>query len=248
MAQKSRRVGLIWKFTGTIVGTITIFGVIVMGVVYDRTGRALREGLNEQASTVATNLSDTAAGYVVLQNALQLDALVTKYARLKGVAYAFIEDRSGKVIAHSFGTFPAKLQEPPSSKDLRKAHRREVRFEGRAVYETRHPILEGQLGAAHVGFWGDLVENEIRHTISTLMELIAVVLLAGVVLLVLLIRKMTQPILRLAQIADKIALGDLKTSVNIESHDEIGDLAHSLELTRLSLKLAMSQPGHGSKE
>jgi HAMP domain-containing protein len=47
----------------------------------------------------------------------------------------------------------------------------------------------------------------------------------------------------LRHVADSMSRGDLDTpvSVGIESHDEIGDLARSLERMRSSLKAAMSR-------
>lgn len=239
MAQESRGVGLMWKITGAFVGMTTLFGLLVVSIVYELTGRALRDRLDQQASVIATNLSDAAAGHVVVKDLLQLDALVTKYARLEGVAYAFIEDGKGKIVAHSLGTFPEELREPSASDALREAHRRELNFQGKAVYETRMPILEGQLGAAHVGIWGEAVEREIQRTLLPLIGIIAIALFASGVLSVLLARRFVRPILRLTQVADKISLGDLETPVGIESRDEIGELACSLERMRSSLKAAM---------
>jgi HAMP domain-containing protein len=50
----------------------------------------------------------------------------------------------------------------------------------------------------------------------------------------------------LKELADKVSMGDLETSVAIESNDEIGDLAHSLERMRASLKAAMGRLSRAS--
>jgi HAMP domain-containing protein len=110
---------------------------------------------------------------------------------------------------------------------------------GKAVYETRVPILGGQAGTAHIGVWGDGVEGEIRRALLPLAGIIVALLLAGVALSALLARGILRPILRLTQVADKISKGDLETPVGVETRDEIGDLARSLGRMRASLKAAM---------
>jgi hypothetical protein len=41
---------------------------------------------------------------------LELDALIAKYGRLDGVAYAYIQDPKGEIIASSLQPFPAELK------------------------------------------------------------------------------------------------------------------------------------------
>ncbi len=239
MDQESRGFSLRWRIIGGFVGLISLLGLLIIGIVYELTGRVLRGQLNQQASAIAINLSDGAAGFVLEKNVLRLDALVTKYALLKGVAYTFIEDGKGKIIAHSLRTFPPQLRKRLTLDERRQAGRRTLYFQGKTVYETRVPILEGQVGAAHVGFWGDAVEQEIYHALLPIVKLMIAVLLAGVVLSAILARGIIRPIRRLTDIAGNMSTGDLETPVRINSRGEIGELARSLERMRSSLKAAM---------
>ncbi len=238
-------IGLRWKITGTFVGVIALLGLLVVGIVNQLMSQALRSQIDQRALVIATNLSDVAAGHVVGRNLLALHALLTKYALLEGVAYTFIEDAKGEVVGHSLGTFPPELREPLSADGRRQAYRREVKFRGKVVYETRVPMLGGQVGVVHVGIWGNVVEEEVRRALVPLVGLISMVLLAGVLLSVLLARGITGPILRLSHIAERISKGDLETVVGIESGDEIGELASSLERMRTSLKAAMARLSRG---
>lgn len=239
MDQESRGVGLRWRIIGGFVGLISLLGLVVVGIVYELTGRILRGQLNQQASVIAINLSDGAAGFVLEKNVLRLDVLITKYSLLKGVAYTFIEDRKGKIVAHSLRTFPPQLRKQLTLDERRQIGRRTLNFQGKTVYETRVPILEGQVGAAHVGIWGDAVEQEIYRALLPIVELIIAVLLAGVVLSAILARGIIRPIRRLTDIAGNMSTGDLDTPVRIKSRGEIGELARSLERMRASLKAAM---------
>jgi LysM repeat protein len=151
-------------------------------------------------------LSDAAAGHIMRRNALELHALVTKYALLEGVAYAFIQDGKENIVAQSLGAFPSELRESLSADVRRQAHRRELRLRGKAVYETRVPILGGQAGTAHIGIWADGVEEQIRRALLPLIAIILTLLAAGMAFSILLARGIIRPILRLTQVADKISV------------------------------------------
>jgi HAMP domain-containing protein len=237
-----RDFSLEWKLMGIVATTLLVFGVLFGAIVNQLMGRALRAQIDQRALVMATNLSDAGAGHVMARNTLELHVLVTKYARLTGAAYAFIEDGNGQVIAHSLGSFPPELRESLTIDDRRQVSRRVVRLpgsEGKRVYETRAPILEGQMGAAHIGLWGDGVATEIYSVLFPIFGLITILLVAGVSVAVFLARGVIRPIRWLTEMAAKISRGDLETAVQIDSRDEIGELARSLERMRASLKAAI---------
>jgi HAMP domain-containing protein len=102
--------------------------------------------------------------------------------------------------------------------------------------------LEGQVGSAHVGFWADAVEREVKSSLYRFLGIIAIVPFVGTLLSFLLAHWIVRPIVGLTEVADKVTKGDLDTAISekcVESRDEIGDLARSLERMRSSLKAAM---------
>ena len=235
-----------WKLTIGFAALITLLGLFIIGVVYQLTSDALRDQLDQRALAIATNLSDAASANVVSKNVLELYALVRKYALLQGVEYAFIEDGKSEVIAHPLGTFPLELKETVSPENRLHMQRRALRLEGRIVYETSVPILGGQVGTAHLGIRGDFVEEEIRRAVVPIIEVVAGVVLGGILISSALVAVMTRPIRRLAQVADGMSKGDLETPVILgASRGEIGELARSLERLRSSLKAAMSRFSNG---
>ena len=238
---------LTWKLTIGLAALITLLGLFIISIVYQLTSDALRDQLDQRALAIATNLSDAASANVVRKNVLELYGLVRKYALLQGVEYAFIEDGKGEVIAHTLGTFPPELKETVSPEGRLHMQRRALRLEGKMVYETSVPILGGQVGAAHLGMGGDFVEGEIRRAVLPIIEIVAGVFLGGILISSALVAVMTRPIRRLGHMADTMSKGDLDTpvSIGIESRDEIGDLARSLERLRSSLKAAMSRFSDG---
>jgi len=246
MDQESRRVGLKWKIGGIYTGVMLVLGAFVIGAVYQLTQSTLRDQLDRRALAIATNFSDATAGYIAGRNLLALHALARKYTLLDGVAYAFVQDREGEIVAHTFGTFPQELRQELSVGAKRQVHRRELLLADATVYETAVPVLEGQLGIVHVGFWADAVQKEIRRSLVPVIGIVAIVPFVGALLSFLLAHWIVRPIVGLTQIADKVTMGDLETSVGgecVTSRDEIGDLARSLERMRSSLKAAMMRLG-----
>jgi HAMP domain-containing protein len=246
MDQESRRVSLKWKIGGTFAGVMLLLGLFVTVAVYQLTKNALRDQLDQRVLLLANTLSDAAAGYIVGGHLLALHALARKYTLLDGVAFAFIENSKGEVIVHTLGAFPPELQQGLPITGQRQTYRRELSLSGRAVYTTGVPILEGQLGTVHVGFWVDAVEKEIQRILLPLVGIMAIVPLIGALISFLLAHWIVRPIVGLTEIADKVTMGDLETSVSgkcVRSRDEIGDLARSLERMRSSLKAAMLRLG-----
>ena len=230
-----QRGGLRWKISTTFSGLILILGLLVIGIVYYFTGNALQKQVDLRSVAIATNLSDAAAGFVSRKSTLELDALVAKYGRLDGVAYAFIQDPRGEVLASSLQPFPVELKDAGGTA----ASSRVTRARGKSVYETRAPLLDGQLGIVRVGLWAETVQNDMRSTLLPIIGLIAACLALGVVLSIMLASKTIRPILDLKAIADDISRGRLDTSVSIQTNDEVGELGRSLERMRASLKAAM---------
>lgn len=179
---------------------IPVCGIVFVIVLNQLMSRALRIQMDESAAIMATNLSDAAAGYIASKEALQLKTTVTKYARLSRVAYAFVKDREGKVIAHSLAAFAPELQEDLTSDQRRNPNRRELKLQGKSVYETREPILDGQLGTAHIGIWADAVEREIDQTLFMFVWPITLGLLAFVTLAVFLARPLIRSVRRLIEL------------------------------------------------
>ncbi len=235
----SRRIGLTMKIVGTLAGVIVVFALLVIGVVYHLTVRALRAQVDQRALTIATIMSDAAAGHVIARNALELNSVVAKSALLEGVAYAYIQDNKGEVLAQSPAALPPEVREPVAEEGRRQPAQQELTLRGKTVYETRVPILGGQVGTAHVAIWGDGVQEQIRRALLPLIGIIIALTAAGGMLSILLARCIIRPILRLTHVADRISLGDLDMPIGVEASDEIGDLAKSLGRMRASLKAAM---------
>jgi len=232
---KPPRGGLRWKLTYTFSGLILLLGLLVIGIVYHFTNNALQKQVDLRAAAIATNLADAATGLVSRKSTLELDALIAKYGRLDGVAYAFVQDPKGEILGSSVRPFPTELKDSGAAV----AMSRLTSLRGKEVYETRAAMLDGQLGSARVGLWAETVQEDMRSTLLPIIGLIGASIALSIALSVMLASKTIRPILDLKAIADDISRGRLDTSVPIQSNDEIGELGRSLERMRASLRAAM---------
>jgi len=230
-----QRGGLRWKISATFSGLILVLGLLVIGIVYYFTSTALQKQVDLRSAAIATNLADAAAGLVSRKSTLELDALVAKYGRLDGVAYAFVQDPKGEILVSSMQPFPVELKDAGG----RAGSSQMTRVRGKTVYETRSPLLDGQLGAVRVGLWAETIQDDVRATLLPIIGLIVGCLVLSIALSIMLAGKMIRPILDLKAIADDISRGRLDTTVTIQSNDEVGELGRSLERMRASLKAAM---------
>jgi len=235
----SQKGGLKRKMVTSFSGLILILGILVSAIVYFLTGNALRKQVDLRAAAIATNLSDAAAGIVSRKSTLESDALVAKYGRLEGVAYAYIQDPKGGIIASSVQPFPSEIKDSSAITNRQLSSSRVSNLRGRPVLETQAPVLDGQLGNAHVGLWADEVQRDVNATVFQIVALVALCLVLGMLVAAMLAGRTTRPILELKSIADHISRGQLDTVIAFHSNDEIGDLASSLERMRASLKAAM---------
>lgn len=148
---------------------------------------------------------------------------------------------NGRVVAHTFmeqisdldlSSSPVVKAVLSGQKGLMKGYIDEL---GRKVVGSYVPIWE--LG------WGIITQRpltDIRAEVEQLSNIIYIATIISVLLAILvgwvMSRKISKPIILLANASEKVAQGDLSTSVNIKSSNEIGVLAYSFNQMIVSLR------------
>jgi sensor histidine kinase regulating citrate/malate metabolism len=177
-----------------------VLAVVFVLIVNQLMARVLRTQMDESAVIMTTNLSDAAASYLASKDMLRLRTTVTKYARLSRVAYVFVRDRDGEVIAHSAATFSPELQQGVTFGQDSQVSRRELTLEGRSIYETRAPILDGQLGSAYIGISADAVDREIYQALFMFVWPMTFGIFAAVIVVVILAQPSIRALRRLIEL------------------------------------------------
>jgi sensor histidine kinase regulating citrate/malate metabolism len=189
-----QQISLRWKIM------MLVLAIVFVVIVNQLMARVLRTQMDESAVIITTNLSDAAASYLASKDLLRLRTTVTKYARLSRVAYVFVRDREGEVIAHSSATFSQELQQAFTFAQDSQVSRRELTFEGKPIYETRAPILDGQLGSAYIGISADAVDREIYRALFMFVWPMTFGIFAAVIVVVILAQPSNRALRRLIEL------------------------------------------------
>jgi HAMP domain-containing protein len=194
----------------------------------------------QRARIVALNVSDGAPGYLLKNNASGLRDLLRKHADRPELAYILVENRAGKIFAHSFAVLPEEIRSRPPLVDHRGESQRTLSLDDAVVYEIAVPVLEGRDGTVRVGIWREYIDGEINETVIPLLRLLAFVMGGGILAAVFLAWRINRPIFRLVAAAQAISRGDLDTpSPHVGDASEFGELSRAVERMRSSVKAAL---------
>lgn len=100
---------------------------------------------------------------------------------------------------------------------------------GEKMWDISAPVfVQGKhWGAFRIGFSMEKTEKKIAQLTTQIIVSMLVMLLVASITIYLIVRKYTQPLLRLTEVARRIADGNLDEEVPVESNDEIGTLAEA---------------------
>jgi HAMP domain-containing protein len=230
--------GVTGKMVVSFAAIAALFGLGAAGIVYYFSFGVFETQINKRADVIAMNLTAAVAQQVAEKDLPALHVGLLKHAAQGDVAYIYVEDEQGNVLSRSVEDFPAPeagLILQPSSKFT---HWTPILYKGYPVYETRAGIADGKLGILHLGIWKDAVQREILNTLWPVAMLILVIVIIAIMTFSVAVRRINQPLLQLAQSANRISEGELDCSARVKVRDEIGALAIAIERIRASLTAA----------
>ncbi len=218
------------KILGIVLSLMLLLGLGVTFQVRVLLERTLRDRLEEQSLSIAHDLSARATDLILINDVYGLHRLLhDTLANHSDVRYAFIVDRDGRVIAHTFGEgFPAGLREANGCA-VDCTHHNTVALtttEGR-IWDTAVPIFEGRAGTARVGLSEDSLWRAVTAVTAQLLLTTALVAAVGIVAASALTWILTRPIRALVDATRAVGQGDLSQRVERWADDEIGELAEA---------------------
>jgi HAMP domain-containing protein len=231
--------GLGGKMILTFTTIIAAFGLLTVAVVYSKLSTALTGQAIQRARVLGQNVSDSTPAFLLKKDAKGMRELLRKFANRPGVAYVFVADRSGNIFAHSFAVLPQEIQNVERPTSVKSDKPLTLRLGAEQVYEVSAPVVEGQ-NVVRVALWKGDVDREISMTVVPLVKLIGLIVLAGILMAIFLVWRITRPILRLIRTARRISHGELDVpSLDISDATEFGELSRALERMRSSVKAAL---------
>jgi serine phosphatase RsbU (regulator of sigma subunit) len=246
-----RGLGLSVKFSLAIILLIGVIMTSVTWVVQDRVREVLLSQMRSKGMTVARGLAGNAGEALAAADRLVLAELVDKVVRQEpGIRLAALVDTQNRVLAHT--DFRQEGKPYGNAGFAGRSMAGEVMepydLGGEPCLDFTVPIrLEDKgatvvkwLGSAHVVYLLSPLREAIRRTLTSLL----IIALAGLVLAtgvtILLVHRITRPVLRLARAAEAVGQGDLDNKVDIRSRDELGQLAATFNQMTAHLKQAQA--------
>ncbi|MCX8062208.1 MAG: hypothetical protein N3D16_06470, partial [Anaerolineales bacterium] len=141
------------KILGIVLGLVILLGLGITVQVRQVLTRTMTAQLAEQSVSVARDLAARSTDLILLNDLFALHRLLQETkANNHNVAYAFLLDSQGQVLASTYGeTFPVDLITANPIEPT--AHHRTLVLATNQgyVWDTAVPIMEGQVGVARVG-------------------------------------------------------------------------------------------------
>ncbi|NET59045.1 MAG: HAMP domain-containing protein, partial [Symploca sp. SIO2E6] len=216
----------------TLMGEIFLFAVIAAttSVV---SGWNLHKHLTEEFKTkgiaIVNSIANSSVEILLNRDASTLQSIIDQFFDIKGVAYVYIIDEHGEIIAHTF--VPAIPEEI-----LKHTYETGVQLEDILINDLTiaeqgefidicAPILAGIAGYVHVGMDKGIIADHRNSAIGNQISVVLVIFLISVFIAHIRVNQISQPLNQLTEYAQKLAANNFNAQVKIQSQDEIGLLA-----------------------
>lgn len=179
--------------------------------------------------TIAMSIAKASQEVLLSGNAAIVQASIDSYLGIEGVAYVYVVNSREEIIAHTFvPSLPAQLH-------LHQYHKyestvRDIFVDGiGAVIDVEMPVLVGFAGHVHVGMDRGLLDSYFWKAFWNMQFLLLGIFMFCVMILYVVVRRISQPLTELADYAARLARHDFTGEIAIDSRDEIGLLARTMQ-------------------
>ncbi len=216
-----------WKFYYVVAAIVVLMGILSI-VLGTRMSKALRKEHEGKGNALAVNLAAGSEEPILLDSRVKLASLLVNAKEEDSeIVYAFVLDKRGGVVAHTFiGTLPADILRSATSGSGVSGKRR-FNAEGDPITDFAAPILRGNLGTLHLGLSERQVEERIDETRRYGVLVTGGFLVFGLLLSHALGAYLTRPLKELTLAVKEIGEGNLARRSGVTTRDEIGLLSNT---------------------
>jgi HAMP domain-containing protein len=223
---------------------ISLFvAVAAASFTYSYLYRAMERGAKMRAAVTAMAINAVAVGHIDGKRYQELRNELTKATTRPAIAYAYVEDGDGKLIAHAPKDLPNQLIRRPLLEARLMTAEQLVGYRGEIVYDfAQRSGLNNQF-IVHLGIWQDSVAVETWSVLGPILLAVVLAILCAAGVFSVLLRDLHRPLLEMVEQSTRISKGDFSMTLTTKRSDELGDLARSLERMRSSLRAVLSRIG-----
>ncbi len=217
------------KVMGMALGLVLLLGSGILWQVRASLTRTLQTQLQTESITTASDLAARAVDPILLNDLVALRRLLDEtQANNPDLRYAFVIDKYGQVLVHTFGSgFPLPLLEANRLTADQSSQTLVLQTEDGLVWDTAAPIFDGRAGVMRVGISDSRLRQEINLVSGQILLMMVLVSAVGVLTVTFLTFVLTRPLRDLVEATRRVAQGDFSPRVPRWAEDEIGDLAEA---------------------
>lgn len=213
-----------------VVGLGILIGLTIRGVVVG----SMRTELTRQGESIARNLSDRIADFVLLNDLYQTQAAIDDVLKTEhDVGYIFVTDKDGNLFAHTFKNgYPPDilLWNPVLTRGLQPTKNlltsnQLLDTEKGFIRDIGIKIFGGMNPEVHIGIREDRIDQALKGIRNLIIMLTIAVTMVGSILSFSLSRLITKPLYTLMDFTHSLSRGEFGRKIDIRSKDEVGELS-----------------------
>ncbi|WP_347231958.1 ATP-binding protein [Pseudodesulfovibrio sp. S3] len=176
--------------------------------------RSLVEESKKRGSALVESLAIRAVDPMLARDFLRLKNMVDEQSSVEDVAYAFVQDKTGHVMVHTFQKgFPVDLLVVNQDVADETVHIQLLADGSRRIYDFAVPVLvsDGHLGTVRIGLSQARIQQAVQHQITLMAGLFAGALILATSIGTIFARRVTARLGRLRTHAEEMLTGNLDT-------------------------------------
>ena len=217
------------------VAVIVVFFVIiaVRGVFID----AFRGELEKRGVSIAGNLSDRIANYILLKDHFQISGAFSEVlGKERDVEYIFATDQEGNILAHTFDNGV-----PSGILNWNPLHDKTLQIqlldtEKGYIRDVGLTIFNGTKSQLHLGIREDSLKQSLTRARYITYPSILLVIFLGIIASFVFSRLITEPLNKFVEFTKALGRGEFGKRIEVTSKDELGYLAHNFNTLSMQLK------------
>ena len=216
------------KIIAGSVALILLIGMALFLVIGVEVHNRLEDEIKKRGFAIARHLADASVTPILTENTIGLQLFVNSYLKNEeDIRFIYIVTPNKDILVHTFGKiFPYDLLEMAARATDTDANRPTVlRSEEGLLYDLPAMIQDGELGTVHIGISEAAVRNNQKFILEHVFFYLAAVLLLGIIVAFWFATTITRPIAALSEAVIKVGRGELDGLIEIDTQDEIGQLA-----------------------
>ena len=226
------------KLTAVMMAIVLLFALLTGLLFWSTISDVMRASLERRGTSVAVEVAELSSEAIQTGNLFALEELIHTTKRNNDfVAYIFLLDEQGRVMAHTFSKgMPLHLRELHTAAG-EEPDIMEIRTDRGRIRDVSTPIEGGALGTVRVGVSEDALAGLLKTNLFKLSGITLGILLLATLLIFRLSEILTRPLFHLMERAEHISKGHFSPrSIALSSSDEIGRLANAMNRMEEHLK------------